>query len=322
MPPLPTRPLGRSGLDLTTIGLGLWAMGNDEFGPTDDGDSLDTIDAALDAGVNFYDTSDVYGDGHSERLLGKAMQGRRDQFIVATKIGWRGFADGASQYTSVDKMVAGVEGNLRRLGTETIDLLQWHVDFREATMETAVAGFEKLQKDGKIRAYGVSTSDFEYLKAFNAGGGCASLQVDYSILNRTPEKDIFPYCREHGIGLIIRGPLAMGILTGKFDQNPTFGEGDFRNNWLENPDENKIFLEDLEKAEQLRPLAQGQTLAQLAIRFAFTHPDVTTVIPGAKTVAQLEDNLLAARLGPLTDAEQAAIDAITPPGGGRKIWPA
>jgi aryl-alcohol dehydrogenase-like predicted oxidoreductase len=321
---LETRTLGRSGLDLTIIGLGLWAAGNDEFGPTDDKDSLDTIDAALEAGVNFFDTSDIYGQGHSEKLLGRAMQGRRERFIIASKIGWDGFDHeaGHSRYTTVDAFVESVEGSLRRLKTDTIDLLQWHVDYREATMETAIEGFQKLQKAGKIRAYGVSTSDFEYLKAFNADGGCASLQIDYSILNRTPEKDIFPYCREHGIGVIIRGPLAMGILTGKFDANPSFGEGDFRHRWLDDPEENAVFLEDLQKVEQLKPLAREQTLAQLALRFAYTHPSVTTVIPGAKTVRQFKENLKAGLWGPLSAEEQKAIDAITPPGGGRKIWPA
>jgi aryl-alcohol dehydrogenase-like predicted oxidoreductase len=222
------RRLGKSGMQVTKIGLGLWAAGGDAWGPTDDQESLSAIDMALDLGVNFFDTSDVYGAGHSEELLGRAMKGRRDRFIVATKIGWRDF-DGErnqSAYDTVEKLIAGVESNLARLQTDYVDVIQSHINFREPTMEVFVEGFQRLQWEGKVRAYGVSTSDFEYLKAFDGDGGCATLQIDYSILNRTPEQDIFPYCIEQGIGVIIRGALAMGILTGKFGPDTQFGEGD------------------------------------------------------------------------------------------------
>jgi aryl-alcohol dehydrogenase-like predicted oxidoreductase len=322
--PLKTRPLGRSGIEVTAMGVGLWAAGGGTWGPTDDRESLSTIAAALEAGVTFFDTADVYGIGHSEELLGKAMKGRRDRFLVATKIGWVGF-DGArkrSAYDTVDKLVAGVEGNLRRLQTDHVDLIQCHVDFREPNMEIFLAGFQKLRRDGKVRAYGLSTSDLEYLKAFNADGGCASLQIDYSLLNRTAEAEIFPYCRQHNIGVIVRGPLAMGILTGKLSLESRFGAGDFRQKWLEDRKQRAVFEQDLAKVAALKPLAAGRTLAQFALQFALAHPAVSTVIPGAKTPAQLADNVGAARLPPLTAAERAALDAITPPGGGRKIWPA
>lgn len=321
---LKTRTLGKSGIAVTEIGMGLWAAGGDQWGPTDDQAILDAIDFALDNGVNFYDTADVYGMGHSEELLGKAMQGRRDRFIVATKIGWRDFDGevGQSAYDTVEKLIAGVESNLRRLQTDYIDLMQSHINFREPTMEIFLEGFQRLQRDGKVRAYGVSTSDFEYLKAFNADGGCATLQVDYSILNRTPEADILPYCQEQNIGVIVRGALAMGILTGKYTAESRFPEGDFRRNWHENPDERAIYLDDLAKVEKLRPLANGRSLAQVALQFTLSHPAVTTVIPGAKNIRQMRDNIQAGLLPPLTKAELAQIDAIVPPGGGRKIWPA
>jgi aryl-alcohol dehydrogenase-like predicted oxidoreductase len=285
---------------------------------------LDAIDAALDAGINFFDTADVYGGGHSEELLGRAMKGRRDQFVIATKIGWLDFDGeaGRSAYDTVDKLVAGVESNLRRLQTDTIDVIQSHIDFRDPTMEVFVAGFQKLQREGKVRAYGVSTSNFDYLKAFNSDGGCATLQIDYSILNRTAEAEIFPYCAAQDIGVIVRGPLAMGILTGKFTAGWTFPEDDWRRRWQETPEERETFLQDLEKVERLRPLAKDRTLAQLALQFVMAHPAVTAAIPGAKNPRQLRDNVQAALLPPLTDEELAQIDAITPPGGGRKIWPA
>ncbi|MGD1992055.1 MAG: aldo/keto reductase [Anaerolineae bacterium] len=321
---LEKRTLGKSGIHVTKMGFGLWAAGGDYWGPTEDRKVLDAIDAALEAGINFFDTADVYGGGHSERLLGRAMKGRRDQFVVATKIGWRDFDGEAarSAYDTVDKLVAGVESNLQRLQTDYIDVIQSHIDFRDPTMEVFVEGFRRLQEQGKVRAYGVSTSDFDYLQAFNSDGGCATLQIDYSILNRTAEAEIFPYCIEHDIGVVVRGPLAMGILTGKFTPDWDFPEDDWRRRWQETPEEREIFLQDLQKVEKLRPLAEGRTMAQLALQFVMAHPAVTAAIPGAKNPRQLEDNVQAALLPPLTDEELAQIDEITPPGGGRKIWPA
>jgi aryl-alcohol dehydrogenase-like predicted oxidoreductase len=321
---LEKRVLGKSGIAVTEIGMGLWAAGGDQWGATDDQEIFDAIDFALDSGVNFFDTADVYGDGHSEELLGQAMQGRRDRFIVATKIGWRDFdgEKGQSAYDTVDKLIAGVESNLRRLQTDTIDLIQSHINFREPTMEIILEGFQRLQRDGKVRAYGTSTSDFDYLRAFNADGNCAALQIDYSILHRMPETDIFPYCQSQNIGVIVRGALAMGILTDKFTAETRFDEGDFRRSWHEEPDQKAIFLDDLQKVAELRPLANGRSMAQLALQFTLAHPAVTTVIPGAKNVRQMRDNVEAGLLKPLSAAEMAQIDAIVPPGGGRKIWPA
>jgi aryl-alcohol dehydrogenase-like predicted oxidoreductase len=318
------RVLGKSGIEVPVVSVGLWAIGGDAWGATEDRESLNVIDRALELGVNFFDTADVYGGGHSEILLGQAMKDRRDRFIVATKIGWLDFDDqqGASAYNTPEKTIAGVETNLRRLGTDYIDVIQYHVDFQEPSMGAVIEGFQKLQTDGKIRAYGVSTSNFEYLQAFNHDNKASVLQIDYSILHRMPENEIFPYCQENNLGILVRGPLAMGILTGKFTAESRFPENDFRQRWHENPDEYKVFLSDLEKVGKLRPLAKNRTMAQLALQFAITHPAVTCVIPGAKTVKQLEDNSQAAILPPLSSAEQAQIDEITPKGGGRKIWPA
>ena len=189
-------------------------------------------------------------------------------------------------------------------------------------MEAVVEGFQRLQLDGKVRAYGVSTSNFDYLQAFNKDNRASILQIDYSLLHRMPEKDIFPYCQEHDLGILVRGPLAMGILASKFTAETIFPDNDFRKRWHENPEEYQIFLRDLEKVEQLRPLAQDRSMAQLALQFAITHPAVTCVIPGAKTVRQLEENTAAAALPPLSPAELETINTITPQGGGRKIWPA
>jgi aryl-alcohol dehydrogenase-like predicted oxidoreductase len=316
--------LGKSGLKVTELGIGLWAIGGSDWGATDDDDSIAAIEAALKSGINFFDTADVYGSGHSEELLGRVMQGRREQFIVASKIGWQNFdhEKRTTAYITVEKLIEGVETNLRRLQTDYIDVMQSHIGYRDPTMEVFVEGFQKLQQQGKLRAYGLSTSDFEYLKAFNADGGCSTLQIDYSILNRTPEAEIFPYCQEQNIGIIVRGPLAMGILAGKFTAESQFPEGDFRRNWQEKPDEHEIFLTDLQKVEQLKQLFPGRNLAQLALQFTLAHPAVSTVIPGAKNPRQLEQNLAAGLLPPLTPEELAKIDQVTAPGAGRKIWPA
>jgi aryl-alcohol dehydrogenase-like predicted oxidoreductase len=319
---LKKRTLGKSGISVTEVGLGLWAAGGDAWGPTDDGEVLGAIDAALDAGINFFDTSDVYGDGHSEKLLGNAMRGRRERFIVATKIGWRGF-DGEKRrtaYDDVQKLIRGVESNLERLGTSYVDVIQSHISFRDPTMEIFLEGFQRLQRDGKVRAYGLSTSDFDYIKDFNADGKCASLQIDYSILNRTPEADILDYCKQNGIGVIVRGALAMGLLTGKFDASTVFHESDFRRKWQTDPEQNAVYQRDLAKVKELAPLAKsGRTLAQAALQFTLAHEAVTTVIPGAKNARQVQANLPGL---PFSPEERALIDRVTPKGGGRKIWPA
>lgn len=321
---IPTRTLGEgTGLEVTEVGCGLWAQGG-HWGPTDDEASLSAIDAALDAGVNFYDTADVYGAGHSELVLGKAMKGRREKFIVATKVGWTNFDGDAnkSQYDTVDKLIEGVETNLKRLDTDYVDVIQCHVFYPEPNTPVFLEGFAKLQEQGKVKAWGVSTSNFDHLKTFAEAGG-RTLQIDYSILNRDPENEILPYCKANGVGVIVRGPLAMGILTGKFTGNENFQGDDFRKAWIEDPDQNKQFKADMATVEQLRPLANdNRSLAQLALQFVLANDAVTTVIPGARNKAQAESNSAVGTMPALTGQEIAQIDAIVPPGGGRKIWPA
>jgi aryl-alcohol dehydrogenase-like predicted oxidoreductase len=319
---LKKRILGKSGIEVTEVGLGLWAAGGSDWGPTDDREVASAIDTALELGVTFFDTADVYGDGHSEELLGKSMKGRRERFIVATKIGWRGFDGGARRtaYDRVEKLIAGVESNLARLGTDYVDVIQSHISFRDPTMEIFIEGFQRLEQAGKVRAYGLSTSDFDYIRAFNHDGRCASLQIDYSILNRTPEAEILDYCKRNGIGVIVRGALAMGLLTGKFDETSRFPSGDFRQKWLSDPEQNAVFRQDLAKVGELQPLVrEGRTLAQAALSFALEHDAVTTVIPGAKSSRQVRANLPGAGLD---DADRALIDRVTKRGSGRKIWPA
>ncbi|MFP3883582.1 MAG: aldo/keto reductase [Actinomycetota bacterium] len=320
------RPLGAStGLSVAVVGLGLWAAGGDEWGKSEDQASLNAIEVALEAGVNFFDTADVYGSGHSEELLGQAMRGRRDEFIVATKIGWIGYDHDAdrSRYDDVASLVEGVESSLERLGTDHVEVIQCHIDHPEPNTPVFIEGFRKLKEDGIVKAWGVSTSDLEHLRQFNAEGDCDVLQTDYSILNRTAERELFPYCREHGIGVIVRGPLAMGLLTGKYSAADTFPEGDFRRAWIEEPEENEQFLRDLEVVDSLREVVpDDESMAQFALRFVISNPAVSTVIPGARDERQAEANAQAAFGPSLSDTELAEVDRLVPPGGGRKIWPA
>ena len=320
-----TSPLGaQSGIEVTGIGLGLWAVPGFEWGPGEEQDILEAIEAAREGGVNFFDTADVYGPDLSEELLGKAVAGRRDEFVIGTKIGWKGWdaTESRSQYETVDKLVTGVEESLRRLGTDHVDLIQCHISFEEPNTSIFIEGFRRLKEEGKVRAWGVSTGDLGHLQRFNVDGDCDTLQIDYSILNRIPEREVFPYCAENGIGVIVRGPLAMGRLTGKYTSDSTFPEGDFRRAWIQDADQNAQFREDLETVERLRSVVPAEdTMASFALRFVTSNPAVSCAIPGARNRHQAEANVAAGHRPALTPEEQAGVDAIVAPGGGRKIWP-
>ncbi len=325
-PVMEKRPLGvGTGLSVSVIGLGLWAAGGDEWGTSEDRASLDAIETALKAGVDFFDTADVYGSGHSEELLGQAMRGRRDEFIVATKIGWIDYDDEAdrSRYDNVARLVEDVKSSLERLGTDHVEVIQCHIDHPEPNTPVFIEGFRKLKEDGIVTAWGVSTSDLEHLKQFNAEGDCEVLQTDYSILNRTAERALFPYCQENGIGVIVRGPLAMGLLAGKYSASDTFPEGDFRRAWIEDPEQNEQFLRDLDVVDGLREVVpDDEPMARFALRFVMSNPAVSTVIPGARNESQARANAQAASEPLLSDTELGEVDGLVSPGGGRKIWPA
>lgn len=315
----------RSGIDVTELGLGLWAVPGGQWGPGDDKDSLEAIETALEQGVNFFDTADVYGDGHSEELLGRSMSDRRDRFVVATKIGWVGFDHEArrSSYDTVDKIVDGVRGSLARMETDHIEVIQCHIGYLEPNTPVFIEAFREMKEEGVVEAWGVSTGDIDVLRTFNADGDCDVLQTDYSILNRTAERDLLPYCQENGIGVIVRGPLAMGILADKFSTEDTFPAGDFRQAWIDDPAQNEQYRRDLEVVASLRGVVPDhETVAQFALRFVKSHPGVTTLIPGARDRQQSASNSRAGLAPDLTKEEMAAVDRLVPPGGGRKVWPA
>lgn len=300
------RDLGKTGLTVSEIGFGAWAIGGDEWGPVNDEHSITAMKTAIEHGVNFIDTADVYGLGHSEKLVAQVIKKHRNEIVLSTKGGLIGHhydPDREPVYDTAEKIIAVFETSLLRLQTDYIDVYFCHIwwDKKEET-EAFLRAFEILKRDGKVRAVGVSTHDLQYIKNFNQYGEIDVVQLDYSILNRAPENDILPYLQEKNLGAVIRGPLKMGILTGKFTDQTTFPDGDLRQDW---PKET-WFQDDLQKVEQLRSLSNpNRTLGQVALRYVLSHPAVSVAIPGAKTAHQATENV-AASVRPLLLEEELA----------------
>ncbi|RIH78562.1 General stress protein 69 [Calidithermus terrae] len=297
------RQLGRTGIEVSEIGFGAWAIGGDAWGEVDDATSLRALERALELGVNFIDTADVYGDGRSERLVGQAVRGKRERVILASKGGLMGHHRDPKRepvYDTPEKVIRAFEASLQRLGTDYLDVYFDHIwwDKHEET-EAFLAAFTRLKAEGRVRAVGVSTDSLEHVQHFNQHGGLDVVQLDYSLLNRRSEAGLLPYCEQHGIGVVVRGPLRMGLLSGKFSAQTRFPEGDIRKDW---PRE-AWFQESLGKVERLRKwVGPGQNLSQLALRYVLAHPAVSAAIPGAKTPEQVEQNV-GASVRPLLDEE-------------------
>jgi aryl-alcohol dehydrogenase-like predicted oxidoreductase len=289
------RTLGRTGLKVSVIGLGTMVHAG-HFGPMDDAESLSAIETALELGVNFIDTSDAYGAGYSEALLGKALRGRRDKVILATKGGNtmvgpnRGKRNFAPDYIS-----RVMDESLQRLQTDYVDLYQLHnptVDVIEQGEVWEV--LERAQQAGKIRHYGVSINTMEEGIAAVKGGRSATIQVEYNLLAQEPAEKMFPLAQQANIGVIARVPLRRGILTGKMtlaDEKRFQGE-DLRARSFKG----EAFQKELAKAAQLSFLVQGaaQTLGQAALAFCLAHPAVSITIPGARNAQQMRENAAAA----------------------------
>ena len=307
------RELGKSGIQVSEIGFGAWAIGGDAWGPVEDAASIAAMERALELGINFIDTSDVYSDGYSEELVARVIKDRRDQVIVSTKGGLMGHHRDPKRepvYDRPEKVREALQNSLRRLGTDYVDVYFDHIwwDKHEET-EAFIEALARLKADGKARAVGVSTDDFDYVRHFNRNGALDVVQLEYSILNRKAEGQILPYLQEHGIGVVVRGPLQKGLLTGKFTPESTFAEGDVRHSWPDEP----WFTESVEKVERLRVLErEGQTLGQLALRFVLSHPAVSTAIPGGKTPEQVEANAAASVRPLLSEEELRLINEVAP----------
>src|SRR5262245_2485825 len=297
-----SRRLGKTGWDVSEIGFGAWAIGG-EWGDTDDEESLAAMHAAVDAGVTFFDTADVYGDGRSERLIARLLQERDERLVVATKFGRRVELDPAL-YT-YENLRGWLERSRENLGVETVDLVQLHCPPPETYYLPEVhEACSRLVEEGLVHAYGVSVEKVEEaLKAIEYDG-VATIQLIFNLLRQRPAELFFEQARRRGVGVLARVPLASGLLTGKFDRDSTFAARDHRayNRQGEEFDRGETFSGvdyqvGLEVVDELRPLVPpGSTLAQLALRWILTFDAVSTVIPGAKTPEQARANAAAADL--------------------------
>ncbi len=298
------RPLGKTGVQVPAIGMGCWAIGGDAWGPVAERDAIAAIRQSLDLGANLFDTADVYGRGRSEEILAGALAAvPRAEVILAGKVGlWFGL-ERPNKYTRPELVVEHCQASLRRLRTDYLDIYQCHVFWNENT-EIFAAAFARLKEQGKIRFCGVSTNELATVQAFHRAGVCDVVQLDYSILHRAPEKELLPYCGQHGIGVLVRGPLRRGLLTGKLGPETTFPPGDIRHNW---PAE-AWYASSLDVVARLQMLlGRERILSQVALAFVLRRPEVSAAIPGAKNAGQAAANIAAAGV-PLTDADLEMIE--------------
>jgi len=308
------RKLGRTGWQVSAISFGGWAIGS-TWGPVDDRESLAALHRAVDLGVNFFDTADVYGDGRSERLLGQLRRERGETIHIATKAGRRLDPHVASGYNR-QNLTAFVERSLKNLGTDTIDLLQLHCPPTEVYYTPEVFGIlDDLVKQGKIRYYGVSVEKVEEgLKAIEYPG-VQTVQIIFNIFRQRPAELFFPEAKRRRVGILTRVPLSSGLLTGKMTRATTFAPDDHRafNRQGAAFDRGETFSgvdfeTGLQAVEELRPLVPaGMTMAQFALRWILMYDAVTCAIPGAKRPAQVEENVRAADLPPLPDSTMAKV---------------
>ena len=301
------RPLGRTGWNISPIGFGAWGIGGSDWGATDDTTSLAALHRAIDLGVNFIDTADVYGDGHSEQLIAQVRKARSEHLIIATKAGRRLNPHLAQGYTR-QNLTAFVERSLRNLEMEALDLLQLHSPPSAVyDMPEVFSILDDLVQQGKIRYYGVSVERVdEALKAVSYPH-VQSVQLIFNLFRLKPSEHFFAVARERQVGILARVPLASGLLTGTFGPETHFAPNDHRsfNRHGEAFDQGETFSgieykRGLEAVEELRPLVpQGWTMAQFALRWILMFPEVTSAIPGGKNPQQVEENVNAAALPPL-----------------------
>ncbi len=324
------RVLGRSGIEVSALGMGCWAIGGPwtltgeqaGWGTVDDAESMRGLQRAIELGVNFFDTAANYGCGHSERLLGQVIKGRRDQVVVASKFGYR-VNEATREVTLYGKLdsdsdVAGhlqadVEASLKRLDTDYIDVYLLHVWGLsiERALETH-AGLEKLVAAGKIRTYGWSTDRTDAIRAFSTSPHCGVVEQQLSVLDGNPE--LLALCEDWNLASINRGPLGMGLLTGKFAADSGFAKDDVRAvaSWHSGFKDGKPTQAWLTALDSIREVlsSNGRTLAQGALAWIWARSEKAIPLPGFRTVKQVEENCQAMEFGPLTPAQMTEIDRI------------
>ena len=307
--PMRRRPLGNSGLEVSEIGFGSWAIGGNMWGPQDEGSARAALVRALEIGADFFDTAAVYGEGRSEELIGDVLRevGRGPTAVVATKIPPKNFrwpaAPGIPLSEAFPKewIVRQTEASLRRLRVDRIDLQQLHVWTDSWTDESEWwEALESLRSAGKIRAFGISINSFEPESALRIvlSGRIASVQVVHNVFEQAPEDRLFPAAQAAGVGIVARVPFDESSLTGKLRPDSHWPESDFRSRYFAG---NKL-RDTLERVDRLRPLVPraASSLPRLALRYCLSHPAVSSVIPGIRSVAQAEENAAASSDGPLS----------------------
>ena len=317
---VPIRRLGRSNIEVSTLGMGCWAIGGPwsfvdhpaGWGKVDDEESLRGLRAALDLGVNFFDTAANYGCGHSERLLGRGLIGQRQQVVIATKFGYQVDEDHKIVTRYPDSPAVHLRedclASLRRLNTDYIDLYQFHVGDYDPKSATEVRdALEDLVSEGLIRWYGWSTDNVEGAKIFSQGEHCTAIQHILNMGHDAPE--MLALCEQQELASVNRSPLGMGMLGGKFTPQTRFPEDDVRHNF-----DLRVgpLAERFSQLEQLRQAfaSDDRALAQIALAWIWKRSPVTIPIPGFKTVEQVLENIEAALLEPLTPDQMLAIDTV------------
>lgn len=321
------RQLGRSGLELGGLGLGCWAIGGPfwagaqplGWGEVDDRESARAIGAAVDLGVTFFDTADVYGAGHSERVLGAALRKVRDRVIIATKFG-NVFDEPTRQVTGADAspqaVRAALEASLRRLNTDWIDLYQFHLsDYDPALAVEVRETLEELVKEGLIRAYAWSTDDPERAAVFAQGPHCVAVQHELNVFHDAPE--MLSLCEQRNLTSLGRSPLAMGLLSGKFTATSRLPEDDVRGRqpeWLRFFADGRPTPEWLARMDAVRDIltSGGRTAAQGALAWIWARSGQTLPIPGFRTVAQVRENVGALERGPLAPEQLRQLHPLLP----------
>jgi len=310
---LTKRKLGRQALEVSALGLGCMGM-SQSYGVRDDPESIATVHRAVDLGVTFFDTAEVYGPYHNEELVGRALQGRRDRVVIATKFGFR--IEGGKMVgldSRPEHVREVVEASLRRLGTDRIDLLYQHRVDRQVPIEDVVGAMAALVRQGKVRFLGLSEAGEKTIRRAHAVHPISALQSEYSLWERDLEARIIPLLRELGIGLVPFAPLGRGFLTGTIQRAEEFPEGDFRRNYPRLQGKNFDANRRIAAVVQEMAKRKRATPAQVALAWLLGRGDEVVPIPGTKRRKYLEENVAAADLV-LTAKEMAELDAAVPPG--------
>lgn len=301
------RKLGNSDIEVPVVIFGAWAIGGWYWGGADDKVSTAAIEKALDVGINCFDTAPGYGNGHSEEVLGRALEGKRQQVVIATKCGLRwddseghfffettdssGNVRRVYRNLSRDSIIYECEQSLERLKTDFIDLYQCHWPDETTPLEETMEALIKLKKEGKIRAIGVSNFTTEMIRECLRYNDIASDQPKYNLLARDIEKDVLPFCKEHNIGIISYGPIAQGLLTGKVTMDRKFHKDDLREKfqtWFQPANKKRV----IDLLSDIEPIAKryDATLGQLSINWVIGEPGITGAIVGARNPEQVAEN--------------------------------